>query len=244
MRWLFIFLLGYSLLTFLACDYSFDLNSPTPCQVENNCNCGDTIIDDRNGQKYGTIWIDTLGGNDPDLPGQCWLTSNMIIGECIDDISSIGPQQVIDDRIIDKACFNFDSSRCSKYGAYYYWKEAVNYDFSSSIKKQGICPKGWHIPSKDEFLLLQKYVNNNNSNLLLDGTNSSGFSLVRSGYVNFVGKFDLQDEAAILWSSTPAEWNGGYAWIMYVTPFEIFVNDSFGLAEKDRTLNCVRCIRD
>ncbi len=69
-------------------------------------------------------------------------------------------------------CYNNDSINCVKYGRLYTWETA---------KK--VCPRGWHVPSKEEFQILIDEIENGIHNayeqLLLNGT--SGFDAVLGG---------------------------------------------------------------
>jgi len=55
---------------------------------------------------------------------------------------------------------------CAKYGRLYDWATAMDIDVKyndeiwdgSDVEHRGICPEGWHIPSKEEWNVLMKYV--------------------------------------------------------------------------------------
>lgn len=59
---------------------------------------------------------------------------------------------------------NNDSTKKSKYGLLYNWKAVMGFSSSSSStpsRVQGICPKGWHVPSTNEWYQLTLYIRNN-----------------------------------------------------------------------------------
>jgi uncharacterized protein (TIGR02145 family) len=77
-------------------------------------------------------------------------------------------------------------------------------------KTKGICPSGWHIPTKAEFDTLSKFVhqdgkalkNVNQGKKNGKGTNTSGFSVLLSGYRYTNGLFYRINRTACFWSST------------------------------------------
>jgi uncharacterized protein (TIGR02145 family) len=100
-------------------------------------------------------------------------------------------------------CYDNDPANCAKYGRLYDWATAmklsscnsISYSCSSEIqsKHRGICPSGWHIPSRDDWSILIDYVGgssvagsklkstsgwNSNGN----GTDEFGFSALPGGY--------------------------------------------------------------
>ncbi len=100
--------------------------------------CGDTIIDIRDGQQYTTVMIGS----------QCWLAENLNIGTRIDGIDD-----QMDNDTIEKYCYDNLESNCETYGALYQWDEAMQYETSPGIK--GLCPSGWHIPTDHEWKVLE-----------------------------------------------------------------------------------------
>jgi len=54
-------------------------------------------------------------------------------------------------------CYNDDPANCAKYGRLYDWTTAMNGSASSTAVPsgvQGVCPNGWHLPSKAEWEVL------------------------------------------------------------------------------------------
>lgn len=99
------------------------------------------------------------------------------------------------------AHYDHNVANNSLYGKYYNWYAAGN---------PKICPKGWHIPSHEEVELLLKQVGGNTKIGAImstsgwdnnpTSTNSSGFSLVGSGYLS-QGHFADKGEIAYMWTS-------------------------------------------
>lgn len=92
------------------------------------------------GQVYNTILI----GN------QCWLKENLNIGTMIP-----GNVNMQYNELIEKYCYNNDTSNCSIYGGLYQWNEMMQY--SNQLGTQGICPDSWHIPTDQEWKMLEAY---------------------------------------------------------------------------------------
>jgi uncharacterized protein (TIGR02145 family) len=136
-------------------------------------NCGDTLTDSRDGQKYPT----TLIGD------QCWLAKNLNIGTMLDVSSANLPQS--DNSIIEKYCYNNDLDNCKTYGGLYQWDELMNY--STEEITQGICPSGWHIPSVSDYDSLIGFLPQNKTIQELIPGGSSGFNLLFSGYCYYSG---------------------------------------------------------
>ena len=100
--------------------------------------CGDTFIDSRDGQNYNTVLIGD----------QCWMAENLNIGTMIN-----GTNDMTDDGVIEKYCYDNDSANCNEYGGLYQWNEMMEYDTTAGV--QGICPDGWHLPTDDEWKILE-----------------------------------------------------------------------------------------
>jgi len=101
--------------------------------------------------------------------------------------------------------YNNDPANGAKYGKLYNWY-AVN-------DLRGLAPKGWHVPSDDEWTILHDYLGsdagakmksktgwNENGN----GTNSSGFSGLPGGGRNDGGAVNGIGHVGYWWSSSEA----------------------------------------
>lgn len=95
--------------------------------------CGLTLKDERDGQVYKVVCI----GN------QQWMAENLKYN---------APNSMI---------YNNLDSNVNIYGRIYYWKDLMaGSPASSKIPSgvQGLCPKGWHIPSRGEWDILINYL--------------------------------------------------------------------------------------
>lgn len=172
-----------------------------------------TIADSRNGKVYNTVMIGT----------QCWMRENLNVGT-------------------DKMCYGNNSQNCDLYGGLYY---------SADVNKstyQAICPAGWHLPSKEEFQFLADAAGNTNALKAVgqgtgngQGTNTSGFSALLSGYLTYPGSYKDMGEMAGFWTSTTQ--NGSQPDVFAV----IYYNDGniyFSPSGTTEYAVSVRCIKD
>lgn len=231
--------------------------------------CGDSLIDTRDGQVYKTVQIGS----------QCWMAENLNVGVTINSAS--GGYKQSDNGIIEKYCYNNEEAKCNIYGGLYEWPEALQYITTDSVQGiyviiegvQGICPLGWHIPTDNEWKVLEGMVDNRygvgdpvwngqvyrgldaGGNLKEAGTihwlspntgatNSSGFTGLPGGCrENGNGHFYDLGNRAFFWSSSTAI-PSLYAW---------YRNLNFNKADVDRYLSnsylkgngfSVRCLQD
>ena len=167
--------------------------------------CGMDFTDSRDGQIYSSVQISD----------QCWMADNLNIGTMINGID-YQSQQIPE--IIEKYCYDNNTSNCDTYGGLYQWDETMQY--TSQEGTQGICPAGWHVPSDAEFTALTDFLAGSdvaggkmkttgtieNSDGLwyapnTGATNESGFSALPGSW-NIEGDFFNLGYQAIFWSST------------------------------------------
>lgn len=166
------------------------------------------MTDSRDGQTYRTL----------NIAGRTWMAENLNFAD-----SSKLPILKGNNR-----CYDDDPSECVAFGRLYSREAALNdsrctcYNGtcpSMSGNVQGICPSGWHLPSKSEAEQLANLNGNQSINLNSSygwaadrrGNNSTGMSFVgtgvyqrQTGYVGFKGKGNYTN----LWvydASTPNE---------------------------------------
>jgi uncharacterized protein (TIGR02145 family) len=143
----------------------------------------------------------------------------------------------------NSGCWAYEesSNNVAKYGYLYDWETA-----------KSACPKGWHLPSDEEWTTLTDYLGGANlaagvmkattgwtKALLFEPTNESGFTALPAGNRDKVGKFDLQGSGAFFWSSTPASGEFATSRSMY------YFNGVVSHSNRYRICgNSVRCIKD
>lgn len=91
------------------------------------------------GQTYNTVLIGD----------QCWFKENLNVGTMI-----IGGTQIMTNNdTIEKLCYYNNPDNCEIFGGLYEWNEVMQYTTEEGV--QGICPEGWHIPTDDEWKILE-----------------------------------------------------------------------------------------
>lgn len=208
--------------------------------------CGDLL--NYEGQNYSTVQI----GN------QCWMAENLNVGIQID-----GSMNQTNNAQIEKYCHDNHPLKCNDYGGYYQWNELMNYNNVEG--SQGICPVGWHIPSDDEWKLLE--INLGMSQMEADiigyrGTNQgsklagnealwydgpldqdinfgiTNFNALPSGYRSINGGFYIDNINTEFWTSTQENGNSLLRHFEYT-----FAGIYRGMIPKEYGCN-VRCIKD
>ena len=127
----------------LAMQESGILDSPTAnetytFQFATNIPCLGTSMVEYEGQVYNTIQIFS----------QCWLKENLNVGTMIN-----GSQDQTNNSIKEKYCYDNNPDSCTKYGGLYKWDEMMQYTTQEGV--QGLCPPGWHLPTDEEWKVLE-----------------------------------------------------------------------------------------
>jgi uncharacterized protein (TIGR02145 family) len=217
-------------------------------QFATNIPCPGTPTVDYEGQVYNTIQIFS----------QCWLKENLNVGTMID-----GYDVMTDNGIIEKYCYNDEPDSCTKYGGLYQWWEMMQYTTQQGA--QGICPPGWHLPTDEEWKVLEGAVDsqygigdniwdnwgyrgtdagrnlkttsgwNENGN----GTDLFGFSGLPGGHRSFYGNFYGGGSYGRWWASKETDYGNAWTRYLYCLDPEVFRNN----LTKDYGFH-VRCLRD
>lgn len=192
--------------------------------------CTDIPIVNYLGTIYNTVQIGT----------QCWLQQNLNIGNMIH-----GFEQQSNNGLVEKYCYNDDSTNCSKYGGLYQWGEVMQYVTTEGAL--GICPTGWHVPKRIEFQTLAITVNNDGNALRREdqgtgsgqGTNLSGFSALLNGLRYPNGAFGYLDLDFYLHSSTQMNSTDSYRLYMNSASSNVYVDTYYKTAGF-----AVRCLKN
>lgn len=156
-------------------------------------NCGDPLVDIRDGQVYATVSIGS----------QCWMAQNLNYGVYAESVFTNEPHSdVSNNGIAEKYALDNDPANFTLSGGLYDWNELMNY--TPTEGSQGICPEGWHVPTNDEFLELIDAVGGLQfAGQALKIGGSSGFNFRLDGSRTSKGGFAGVGVASI-WTSSPS----------------------------------------
>ena len=172
-----------------------------------------------------------------EIGNQCWMNENLNI------TTSSGSW-----------CYDDDDANCDIYGRLYSWGQALN-----------VCPEGWHLPSDDEWKILEGTVDSQYEvgdaiwngwgnrgadagkrlkstsgwNLDGNGTDNFGFSALPASYREIDGTFQYLGNNAYFWTSQDmSDLLATYRSIGYDT-------DKIGRLSLEKTYGfSVRCVKD
>ncbi|PIZ95536.1 MAG: hypothetical protein COX80_04135 [Candidatus Magasanikbacteria bacterium CG_4_10_14_0_2_um_filter_33_14] len=228
--------------------------SSSVCNGSNVCYsgpCSGLTSLDYSGQTYGLVEIGT----------QCWFSQNLNVGTML----ASGATVPSNNSLIEKWCYNNSTANCTTYGGLYTWAEALQLDPSCNTTfctpgtpSQGICPSGWHIPTDDEYKILEVYLGmctgsgtgcvdavsqwrGTDQGTQLKSGGNTNFNLFLAGYRSS-GYFYYQNSFNNLLSSSESSVTASYAWGRYFSSSETGVlrnnnrNKLFG--------DPVRCLKD
>ena len=218
-------------------------------QFATNIPCPGTPTVTYEGQVYNTIQIFS----------QCWLKENLNVGTMIP-----GEMGMSNDGVIEKYCYNNEPDSCTKYGGLYQWNEMMQYTTQQGT--QGICQPDWHLPTDEEWKVLEGAVDSQygigdpewdiswvyrgfdaGTNLKTtsgwygtgNGTGLYGFSALPGGYRLINGNLFNIGYFGYWWTSS--EYTGFTSWYRYLSYFSPEV--SLSLQYKGSGFS-VRCLRD
>ena len=179
--------------------------------------CGDNLVDSRDGNSYATVKIGS----------QCWMQDNLNYDNGNGSYKGSG-------------VYNRDTV-----GMFYSWAGAMNidqiyntaeYNIGSS-RVQGACPTGWHIPSHDEYVLLESMPGINGLSLTQGG--SSNFEAGLFGFVLDDGAFENYDLSAAFWTSTETDNLNAMKRIIFKD------EEGIGVFQFEKTYGfSIRCVKD
>jgi uncharacterized protein (TIGR02145 family) len=190
--------------------------------------CGEDSITDINGNKYSTVQIGD----------QCWTGENLKVEDTPEG-------EEIDGR------FCYEDYCEGEKGSHYTWNSVMNGATPASSEEpykviQGICPDGWHVPTKAEWSDLENYLGvdgNGGSGTWaapkLRGENSSsGFDALITGNWGYT---IFEEDVAVFWTANEDPGNSKNARYRLIEQSSFFFYS--GTANKRKGVS-VRCIKD
>jgi len=169
---------------------------------------------------YNTVQIGT----------QCWLREDLNIGTRINNSVS-----QTNNGTVEKYCYGDLDANCNTYGGLYQWNEAMGYVTTEGA--QGICPAGWHIPTKAETETLSASLGGDNvaggkmkeaglahwKTPNYGATNESGFTVLPGGYsyrYNQSPAFYYLTQYGYFWTTTMGAtindaWYRGFSYALF-----------------------------
>jgi uncharacterized protein (TIGR02145 family) len=175
-----------------------------------------TFTDTRDGKEYRSVTIGT----------QTWMAENLDFG-----IQVAGTADQSDATItsVEKYCYANNEANCDTYGGLYQWHSAMALPFECNstdagtgdcivnTPHRGICPQGWHVPTRSEWATLGAWVDSANGGSTDDegnslkstnlwssggaGTDAYGWSGLPGGY-RYNGVFSNQSNDGYWWSGS------------------------------------------
>lgn len=195
-----------------------------------------SFTDPRDGNSYRIVRIN----------GRWWMAECLRYGRAIDPWN----QQQLDNQIVE--CYLLWSYSNHKEYCAYTWHEAMNHNPNDA---QGICPDGWHLPTKDDWESLSEEIPNFFALKYYGRNGLSGLDL-HDGQIFFISRnvhiLDGYSYQAAYWSSGHYLNDKGSLIVNYGS-FSVYYS-AFGLSEAEdlnlgfsddpQILNTVRCIKD
>jgi len=204
---------------------------------------GYTLIASKDGKSYSITSEDPrpVAGTVPEIPAslavtdpanwlavgtQVWAKANLNVGTIVagaTEQTNNGGTNIVEKYCYgdtDAGCTNTDSNGIA-YGGLYKWDEVMQYAADPNTNNQGICPTGSHIPTDNDWKILemqlgmsQATANTGGYRGIDEGTKlksggSSGLNMPLAGFRYTDGSFYFLSSFAGLWSSSES---GGNAW--------------------------------
>ena len=149
---------------------------------------------------------------------QTWAKANRNAGTMVTGVTA-----QTNNSILEKYCYSNLESNCTTYGALYRWDEAMQYTTNEGT--QGICPIGSHIPSDNDWKILEVQLGmsqiqadatglrGTDQGTQLKSSGSSGLNMLLAGFSDIDGSFNTLSLNFFLWSSSESSTN---AWLRHL----------------------------
>jgi uncharacterized protein (TIGR02145 family) len=175
---------------------------------------------------------------------QTWAKANRDFGARIN--GTVAQTNNGGTNVVEKYCYDDLDSNCATYGGLYQWGEAMGYITTENA--QGICPVGSHIPSDNDWKILEKQLGMSQTqadSVGWRGTDQgaqlkqggiSGLNVLLAGYRSSDTHFYTLLSHAHLWSSS--EYNTR-AWGRYQDSGFAASNRGSGLKSEGYSVRCL-----
>lgn len=162
-----------------------------------------------------TTLADTDPANWMTIGTQVWARYNINVGAMITGVTA-----QTNNAVVEKYCYNDSVSNCTTYGALYQWNEAMQYVVNAGA--QGICPTGSHIPSDNDWKILEVQLGmtqvtadatawrGTDQGTKLKPSGTSGLNIPLAGLLTPDGSFHVLSSVTYLWSSSESSPNAWY----------------------------------
>ena len=172
---------------------------------------------------------------------QTWAKANLNVGTMV-----TGATAQTDNSVIEKYCYDNLESNCTTYGGLYQWDEAMQYVNTQGA--QGICPTGSHIPSDNDWKILEVQLgmtqvqadttgwHGTDQGTQLKHGGTSGLNMLLAGNRNTAGSFYGLSSYANLWSSSESSTS---AWHRYLYTSYATVNRSTYVKSNGFSVRCI-----
>jgi uncharacterized protein (TIGR02145 family) len=217
------------------------------------------LLTDVEGNTYRTVVI----------KGSVWMAENLKTRHYADGT----PVERIDN---GPNYYCLDDDYIERYGILYNWAAAVRVpdnttNFTFTGNRQGVCPTGWHVPSRQEYaeavdgafkkkaeckVTLQRFKSETGWPAGQNGTNASGFSALPAGGTGFgvLAKVDIisfTGQMACFWTATSDNSDASFLGIgKYTYAYSFTIDGPWGKSNilysgyKKRWGKSVRCVKD
>lgn len=210
--------------------YSDEINLQYLPLSSNPCP-GTPVVYDADGNMYPTVQI----GN------QCWMGKNLKVGVTVTStVSSRAHSDAANNGIIERYVLNNDEANADIYGGYYDWDEMMGYTNTEGV--QGICPDGWHIPTKAEWEEVNTYYKKTDTGDKLKEGNESGFEGQLAGDRHNQGSFVSFNSSGFFWTSSSYTYGGANeGWVREICACNSNLDE---IHFSKKTGASVRCIKN
>jgi len=166
-----------------------------------------------------SVTIATTDTNWLAIGSQLWAKTNLNVGTMITGVTT-----QTNNSVLEKYCSANLESNCTTYGALYQWDEAMQYVTTPGA--QGICPAGSHIPTDNDWKILEVQLGmtqtqadttgwrGTDQGTQLKSGGSSGLNMPLAGIRNTGGSFNDLSSNTNLWSSSESSTSAWLRWLV------------------------------